>query len=107
MADEQNVNQPAATGKQAQPLASAAREDDAIYQKDRLVARVSQPEIDLNAGEVHFDEVYNSDELILADECEFRQYRIIVRKIKYATNVDRSALHKGRILRGVMAQITP
>ncbi|HEV2417929.1 MAG TPA: hypothetical protein VGX94_09000 [Terriglobia bacterium] len=107
MSNEKSVNSSAAQSatQAGQPPASAAREDDAIYQKDRLVARVSEPEIDLSAGQIRFAEIYNSDELILADECEFRQHRILVRKIVYATKVERSAAHKGRILQGVTAQI--
>ena len=90
--------------QQTQPQAKR-REDDAIYQNDRLVARVADPEINLDAKEIHFAEVYNSDCLLLPDECEFRQHRILIRKIAYATNTEREALHKGRILKGVKAEI--
>lgn len=105
MSNEKNVNPSQSATQAGQPPASAAREEDAIYQKGRLVARVSQPEIDLSAGQIRFAEISNSDELVLADECEFQQHRILVRKIVYATKVERSAVHKGRILQGVTAQI--
>lgn len=92
------------TPQQAEPQ-PAQREDSAIYQKDRLVARVVEPEIDSDAREIRFAELYNSDYLLLPDECEFRQHRILIRKIAYATNIDRQEMHKGRILRGVKAEI--
>ncbi|MGH9404320.1 MAG: hypothetical protein ACRD3D_00620 [Terriglobia bacterium] len=81
------------------------REDDAIYQDGRLVARALGAEIDAGAHEVRFDELYNSDDLVLPDECEFRQHRLIVRKIEFATKSERGALERGRILRTVKAEI--
>ncbi len=83
----------------------AAREPNAIYQKDRLVSRVAEPQIDQDAKEIHFLELYNSDYLVLADECEFQKYKIIVKKVEYASKVTKEEPHKGRILRGVVAQI--
>lgn len=94
-------NGPVAAGNTAE----ASRENDAIYQQGKLVARVSGPEVDAAAGVIRFAEISNSDELLLPDECEFRQYRIVVKKIEYATKVERAAAHKGRILQGVTAEI--
>ena len=93
----------------AEPQAAAAakREDDAIYQNGKLVARVLEPEVDGDVKEIRFAEVYNSDYLILPDECEFQRYRIVVRKVAYASKVDKESLHKGRIMRGVKAEIIP
>jgi hypothetical protein len=82
-----------------------ARENDAIYQQDRLVARVLEPEVNPEAKEIRFSELYNSDYLLLPDECEFQRYRILVRKVQDATREEKQALHKGRILRGVTAKI--
>ena len=88
------------------PLASSKkREPDAIYQKDRLVARVIDPEIDSEAKEIRFSEVHNSDDLLLPEECEFQKYRILIQRIAYASKVNKDEPHKGRILRGVVAEL--
>ena len=89
----------------AKSSAPAVREPDAIYQNNRLVARVSAPQVDQNGKEIGFEEVYNSELLVLADECEFQKYKIIVRRIEYASKVNKEEPHKGRILRGVAAEI--
>ena len=85
--------------------APAAREQDAIYQKGKLVARVVEVEVDLEAKEIRFGEIYNSDHLMIPEECEFQNYRIIIQRIAYATKVDRGAEHKGRVLRDSVADI--
>jgi hypothetical protein len=102
-------------GKQAKPPAepqtahppapAGEREKDAIYQNNRLVARVSDTEVDLEAKEVRFGEIYQSDWLLLPDDCEFQQYRIFIQRVAYASKVDRSGLNKGRVLRGCIAEI--
>lgn len=81
------------------------READAVYQENRLVARVIDPEVDLEAKQVRFGELFQSDTLLLPEECEFQKYRILVQKIADATKLDRNAPDKGRILRGVSADI--
>ena len=96
---------PAQRSAKSQEPAAAEREDDAIYQNDRVAARVLEPEINADAKEIRFAEVYNSDNLLLSDECEYQRYRIMVRKIAYASKVEKESLHKGRILRGVTAEI--
>ncbi len=83
----------------------ASREEDAIYQAGQLVARVQEPQIDAESKQIHFDEVYSSDYLLLPDECEFRSHRIVVRKIGYATKEEMQSVHTGRILRDVTAEI--
>ncbi len=80
-------------------------EQDAIYQGNRLVARVLDAEVDLEAKEIRIGEVFNSDELMIPDECEFQRYRILIQRIAYATKVDKAEPHKRRILRGVIADI--
>ncbi|MGH9328501.1 MAG: hypothetical protein ACRD2B_17665 [Terriglobia bacterium] len=85
--------------------AAISREEDGIYQKNRLVARVSHTEIDEASKEIRFEDIRNSDELLLADECEFRQYRIVIRKIAYSTKVGKDSQTAGRILEGVKAEI--
>ena len=81
------------------------READAIYQDNRLVARVVDPQIDIEAKNVQFGELFQSDTLMLPDECEFQKYKILVQKIEDATKLDRKTPEKGRILRGVSADI--
>ena len=81
------------------------READAVYQENRLVARVIDPEVDLEAKQVRFGELFQSDMLLLPEDCEFQKYRILVQKIADATKLDRNAPDKGRILRGVSADI--
>ena len=96
------------TGKTAVAATSAAakdREQDAIYQNDRLVARVLDPEIDRDAKEIRLGEVYNSDELLLPEECEYQKLRILIQRIAYASKVNKEEPQKGRILRGVTAEI--
>ena len=81
------------------------READALYQENRLVARVIDPQVDLEANQVRFGELFQSDNLLLPEECDFQKYRILVQKVADATKLDRNAPDKGRILRGVSADI--
>ena len=81
------------------------REVDAIYQENRLVARVIDPQVDTEAKQVRFGELFQSDTLMLPEECEFQKYKILVQKIEDATKLDRNAPDKGRILRKVSANI--
>lgn len=88
----------------------APREPDGIYQwhrreGDRLVARVLGPEINETSKEIRFRELYNSDCLLLPEECEFQKYRILIRKVGDATKVSADVVQKGRILREVTAEI--
>ena len=83
----------------------AGREANAIYQDNRLVAQVVDPQIDVEAKNIQFSELFQSDNLMLPDECEFQKYKILVQKIADATKLDRKTPEKGRILRGVSADI--
>lgn len=96
------MNQGAAESKAG---AAKDRETDALYQNDRLVARVAGAEVDLAAKQIRFAEIYNSDELLLPEECEFQKYRILIQRVADATKVSREEPHKGRILRGVVADL--
>jgi hypothetical protein len=80
-------------------------EEDAIYQDGQVVARVEAPEVRKGAREIHFAEINNSDNLILPEECEFQEYRLMIQRIEYATRIDKNAPEKGRVLRGVVAEI--
>jgi hypothetical protein len=90
-------------GAEAKPV--TARRDDAIYQNDRPAGRTLDVQVDLGAKEIRFGEIYQSDYLLLPDECEYQKYRILVQKVAFAGKLDRSAAHKGRVLRGVVAEI--
>ena len=87
------------------PPTSGVREPDAIYQGERIVARVAELEIDMDAKELRMGEIYNSDELMIPEECELQRFRIMIQRIAYATRLDKTEPHKGRILRGVTADI--
>lgn len=104
MAEESGIRV-GAESKQQNSSASLAREQDAIYQKGRIVGRVAEPEMDLGAKEVRFGEICESDHLLIADECEFRDYRIMIQRIAYASKFDRLSSRPGRILRGCVADI--
>jgi hypothetical protein len=82
-----------------------AREPDGLYQKATLVARVAGVEVDHEAKEVRMDEVYLSDALMIPEECEFQNYRILIQRIAFASRLDKGAPEKGRVLRGVTADI--
>jgi len=96
---------PEAVSAPPKPAVPQPREADAVYQNGRIVARVIGAQVDAEAKELRFAEVHNSDELVLPDECEFQKYRIMVQRIAHATKVDKGALHKGRVLRDVVAEI--
>ena len=69
------------------------------------MARVINPEVDEEAKKIRFAEIYQSDELLLPEECEFQKYRLLVRRVLDAMRIDKSAPHKGRVLKGVTAEI--
>ena len=103
MNQQPNDNQPEKVS--SSPRTAGAREQDVIYQGERIVARVAELEIDLEAKELRIGEIYNSDELMIPEECELQRFRILIQRIAFATRVDKAAPHKGRILRGVTADI--
>lgn len=93
------------TPASAAAQAAGEREPDALYQGNKLVARVEHAEVDMDAKEVRLGEVYESDHLMIPEECEYQKYRILIQRIADATKVDKLSPHKGRILRGVVADI--
>ena len=97
------------TNSTAPQAASAGRtvsyEEDAIYQDGKIVARAVDPEIRRDAREILFAEINCSDNLMLPEECEFQKYRLMVQRIEYASRIDKNAPEKGRVLRGVVAEI--
>jgi hypothetical protein len=81
------------------------REPNAVYQGERVVARVLNAEVDLEAKEIHFEELYESDYLMLPEECEYQRYKIMVQRVAYATKAQAGAAQRGRVLKGVVADI--
>ncbi len=84
---------------------SDSREDDALYQEGRLVARVLDARVDQEAREIHFGEIFDSDELLLPEDCEYRNYRVLIQHVGFATREERGAAHKGRVLKETVAEI--
>lgn len=92
-------------GGSAPTGASSARQDSALYQNGRRVAEVLDARIDRQAREIHFGEVYQSDDLLIPEDCEFRDFRILIQKIGFASRQEAGEAHKGRVLRRVVAEI--
>jgi hypothetical protein len=84
---------------------SSQRDSNAIYQDGRMVARVVEPEIDLEAKQIRFSEVFESDDLLLPEECEFQKFRIMIQTVTWAAKIDRANPSKGRVLKGVVADL--
>ncbi len=84
---------------------SVERQDDAIYQGRKLVARAIDADVNPENREITFRELRNSDYLLLPDECEFRKYRIMIQRVEYASRMDKENPEDGRVLRGVVAEI--
>jgi len=103
MTEQANSTQQGPSG----PASSPERESDAIYQGEppQLVGRVLEAEVDETAKKVRFMEIYQCDWLLLPDECEFQKYRILIQRVSFASRIDKSAPEKGRVLRGVEADI--
>ena len=80
-------------------------EEDAIYQEGKIVARVSEADVRSDAHEIHFTEIYSSDNLLLPEECDYQKYRLMIQRIEYASRIDKAAPERGRVLRGVVAEI--
>jgi hypothetical protein len=88
------------------PVARAENyEADAIYQDGKIAARVLGADVRWDAREIRFAEINSSDDLMLPEECEFQKYRVMIQRIEYASRMDKSAPEKGRVLRGVVAEI--
>jgi hypothetical protein len=98
--DTQSPESAPAPGEQA-----VKYQEDAIYQDGKIVAQVVAPEIRKSAREIYFGEINSSDNLILPEECEFQKYRLMIQRIEYASRIDKNAPEKGRLLRGVVAEI--
>jgi hypothetical protein len=86
-----------------QPVIS--REQDGIYQGNRLVAKAIEVEIDMDAKEVRFGVIHESDRLMIPEECEYQKFRLMIQRIGYASKNEKDGPHQGRILRGVIADI--
>ena len=91
--------------KPQNPSSSSGRDPDAIYQQGKLVGRVADSDVDIEAREVCFGEIYDSDHLLIPEECEFRNYKILIQRIADASKVDKHSGRLGRVLRGCVADI--
>lgn len=103
--NQEAMNPNKATPGEAGSVSSTQCEADAIYQQGQIVGRAADVEVDSEAKEIRFGELFNTDLLLLPDECEYQKYRILVQRIAHATNTHPSSPQKGRILRGVIAEI--
>lgn len=83
----------------------APREQNAIYQNGRIVARARDIDVELDAKEIRFGEIFNSEALVIPEEADFREYRILIQRIAFASKIQRGEEHKGRVLRGVIADL--
>ena len=95
---------------EAQRIPLAERDANAIYQKnrygkERAVGRVADVEVDEKGKEILFGEISESDDLLLPDECEYQKWVILVRKIASAVAQDKANPQRGRVLKGVTAEI--
>jgi len=99
MSTHPNVSPGSLAGPEGSRLA------DGIYQNDQLVGRVIGAQVDLASKEIRFKEIYNSDWLLLPNECHFDPYTIMVQRIGFASKIERGAEHKGRVLKDVVAVI--
>lgn len=89
-------------GAQAQ---EGPREPDVIYQKGKFAGRAVGVEVDEAGKEVRFSEIHNTDDLLLPDEFEFQKYILRVSKVAFASRILREAPQKGRVLKGVLAEV--
>jgi hypothetical protein len=95
----------ATAGEPASEPLLGSREDDALYQNGRVVGRALDARVDDEAREIHFGEIFGSDELMLPEDCEFRNYRILIQHVGFAAREERGAGHKGRVLKAAVAEI--
>ena len=84
---------------------AGTRQANALYQNGRRVAEVLDARVDVQAREIHFEEIYQSDDLLVPEDCEFAEYRILIQKIGFASRQQAGAAHKGRVLKDVVAEI--
>jgi hypothetical protein len=100
-----NSNPNTSAGISTPQALSGSREDDGLYQNGRIVGRALDARVDREAREIHFGEIFNSDELLLPEDCEYRNYRVLIQHVGFATREERGEAHKGRVLKTVVAEI--
>jgi len=110
MATNGGTEEASNTAAEPQRIPMAQRESNALYQKnrygkERLVARVADIEVDETGKEILFGEISQSDDLLLPEECEYQKWVIVVRKIASAVALDKTNPQRGRVLKGVTAEI--
>lgn len=85
--------------------APGARLPNGIYQNGRCVAEAIDAQVDSQAREIGFAEICQSDDLLIPEDCEYREYRILIQKVGFASRQQTGAAHKGRVLKTVVAEI--
>jgi len=83
----------------------ATREQDAIYQNDKIVARLGNGEFKKENKTIYFNQLEYSNELNLDEIFEFQKYILQFISYKAMIQLDSSQSHKGRILKGVSCRI--
>lgn len=81
------------------------READAIYQNDKLVAKVSGALVDEANGIVTFDEIYQSNDLNSNEIFEFRKWRLRLKSADALIGLSATAPQKGQIIERAICKI--
>jgi hypothetical protein len=87
------------------PTLSPAREADALYQRETIVARVSGVTVEESQAMILFQEIYNSNLLDLASEFEFQDWRLQFHGAEAIIGLDTSQPDKGRIITNAICEI--
>lgn len=82
------------------------REQDSIYQNDKIVGKIIGEKISVKERILSFEEIFQSNELDTNQEFEFRKWRVKIKHIETMTNMSSSAPQKGRIMEKVDCVIT-
>jgi hypothetical protein len=81
------------------------REKESLYQNKQIVARIVGASVKEGEGQIHFEEIYESERLDLGSEFEFQKYRLRFRSAETLTMVDSAAPQKGRIITEAVCEI--
>lgn len=82
------------------------REQDSIYQNDKIVGKIIGEKINVKEKILSFEEIFQSNELDTNQEFEFRKWRVKIKHIETMANMSSSDPQKGRILEKVVCIIT-
>jgi hypothetical protein len=82
------------------------REKDALYQHDKVAARIAGAQVDEEQRQILFDEIYESDALDLGSEFEFQKWKLRFQSADTMTMLNAAAPHKGRTITKATCKIT-